>query len=102
MEDISINIILVDNYRYLSKLYFYCARNEEVEVQEKLCYEKARYIYEKYIVKENENEINVYDYTRSAITYKHLGNFEECKKQNRCFIKKRLIIILKPLNFQER
>ncbi|MBJ8077505.1 DNA integrity scanning protein DisA nucleotide-binding domain protein [Bacillus cereus group sp. N12] len=88
LEAIGRNIILVDNYRYLSKLYFYCARNEEIEVQKKLCYEKARDVYEKYIVKENEKEINVYDYNRSAITYKHLGNFEECTKTKQMFYQK--------------
>ncbi|MED3542305.1 diadenylate cyclase [Bacillus toyonensis] len=99
LKAIGRNIILVDNYRYWSKLYFDCARNEEVEVQKKLCYEKARDIFEKYIIKENENEIIAHDYNRSAITYKLLGDFEECKKTKQMFYQKALNSYSKALEF---
>ena len=93
------NIILVQNYRYLSNLYFDCARNEEVTAQKKNYYKKAREIYDTYIVEENENEIKRFDYNRSALTYKALGDWEKCKKTKQMLYQKAFNNYSKALEF---
>ncbi|MDF9663783.1 tetratricopeptide repeat protein [Bacillus wiedmannii] len=72
------NTILVENYRNLVRLYIECARKTEEKA--KYYCEKARKICDIYIVKANENELNIHDYNRSGIAYRVLGDFEESKK----------------------
>ncbi|AXN38150.1 tetratricopeptide repeat protein [Peribacillus butanolivorans] len=82
------NTIFVKNYRYLANLYFDYAR--ETKTQKNHYYEKARKIFDKYIVKANENELNLHDYNNSAIVYKVLSDFEESKNSKQTLYQKAL------------
>ncbi|PHF26664.1 hypothetical protein COF82_24255 [Bacillus wiedmannii] len=95
------NIILVQNYRYLSNLYFDCARNGEVNEQNQECYERAREIYDIFIVEENENEINGFDYNRSAVTYKILADLKKYKKTKQMLYQKAFNNYSKALEFSK-
>lgn len=85
------NIIFVKNYRYLANLYFYYAREIELSKKQEIQnYEKASENFEKYIVKSNENELDLHDYNNSAIVYNMLGDYANSKKLEQNFYQKAL------------
>lgn len=78
------NIILVENYRFLGKLFFDAAHeaNKKDDYTSRIYYlEEADKIYDKYVIKANENDLNLHDYNDSAITYNYLGNSTELKRE---------------------
>lgn len=124
------NIILVKNYRYLSKLYFDYVKKlsfdykkeisldpkkeltpdyvEKSKAQVKHYCEKGRKCYDEYIIKANENELSYHDYNDMAVTYTNLGDLEESKELKQVFYEKaaqdhsKSIEILKSTSFSDR
>lgn len=105
MNVIGNNTVFVENYRYLSNLYFLYARDKkmaETKKQKIYYYEKARDIYEIYMIEANVNELNRDDYNRSAIVYEALGVYEVSKEKQNSFYLKALDNYSKALELSKK
>ncbi|OXS70214.1 hypothetical protein B1B04_18800 [Lysinibacillus sp. KCTC 33748] len=81
-------IILVKNYRYWAKLHFDYARETKNKEQRIHNYEEAKIIFDEYLVKANENELNLHDYNDCALVYKFLGDNDTTEKLRTTFHQK--------------
>jgi tetratricopeptide (TPR) repeat protein len=80
------NIIIVNHYRNLAISYFHYAR--EVKSEKRQYFEEAINIFDKYIVKSNENELTLHDYNNRAISFMWIGDVENEKDSRHMYFKK--------------